>query len=308
MFNSVRMWGLVMSNRVVVAPRSKRSWTGIAPGAEAVAGAQFLVAMLFWWVSPGEGDAYGVGYGTFAIGLFLEVAFMCVFLPPLSFAAGWVHGTLFTTPVLGLSNAVGVRTRIPAPRWALPVLVLLAGLYAAPLALLVRTSYLATWGWTAAAGVLPVGVAVYARMRQRTKLRVRLWTLAATVIAVPTALLAGFVMPPYEPPALERADYVGVWTGSGVRLELDAQGGAVAEALPVEDGLHEVDSCSGRGTWEHAAGSSGGYGPGVVLSVAECEEAALYWQVAGTAEAPQLFVLIGDPDGGDVRVLRKRAR
>ncbi|MCX5406453.1 hypothetical protein OHA37_21575 [Streptomyces sp. NBC_00335] len=297
-----------MSNHVFVAPRNKRSWSGIAPGAEAVAGAQFLVAMVLWWVSPGESDAYGVGYGTFAIGLFLEVAVACAFLPPLSFVAGWVHGTLFTIPVMELSHAAGVRTRIPASRWALPVLALLAGLYAAPVALLARTSYVATWGWTAAAGVLPVGVAVYARMRRRTKLRVRLWTLAATLIAVPTALLAGFVMPPYEPPALERSDYVGVWTGSGVSLELDAQGGAMAQTLPVEDGLHEVDTCSGRGTWERAAGSSGGDGPGVVLSVAECEEARLYWQVAGTADEPQLFVLIGDPDGGDVRVLRKRAR
>ncbi|MFF1411475.1 hypothetical protein ACFVX6_17070 [Streptomyces sp. NPDC058289] len=297
-----------MSNHVFVGPRSKRSWSGIAPGAEAVAGAQFLVATVFWWVSPCEGDAYGVGYGTFAIGLFLEVAFACVFLPPLSFAAGWVHGTLFTTPVMELSHVVGVRTRIPAHRWAPPVLVLLAGLYAAPVALLVRTSYVATWGWMAAAGVLPVGVAVYARMRQRTKLRMRLWTLAATLIAVPAALVAGFLMPPYQPPVLERADYVGVWTGGGVDLELDAQGAATAEGLPVDDGFGEAGRCSGRGTWEHAAGSAGGYGPGVVLSVAECDEAALYWQVVGTEEAPQLFVLIGDPDGGDVRVLRKRAR
>lgn len=300
-----------MSNHMLVAPRRKRSWSGIAPGAGTVAGAQFLAGTLFWWVSPGESDAYGVGFGTFAIGLILEVAFVCVFVPPLSFAAGWVHGTLFTTPVMLLSNAVGVRTRIPAPRWAVPVLVLLAGLYAAPVALLIRTSYAATWGWFAAAGVLPVGVCVYARMRQRTKLRVRLWTLAATVIAVPVALVAGFLMPPYQPPVLERADYVGVWTGSGVDLELDAQGAATVEGLPVDDGFGEADRtdrCSGRGTWEHATGTAHGYGAGVVLSVADCEKASLYWQVAGTAEEPQLFVLIGDPDGGDVRVLRKRAR
>ncbi len=115
-------------------------------------------------------------------------------------------------------------------------------------------------------------------------------------------------MPPYQPPALERGAYVGEWAGSGVRLELDAQGGVMAEKLPVDDGFGVADRCSGRGTWEHAGGSAGGYGPGVVLSVAECEEASLYWQVAGSEEEPQLFVLIGDPDSGDVRVLRKRAR
>lgn len=297
-----------MSDHVAVAERSGRSWTGVAPGAETVAAAQFLVGALLWWVSPGESDAYGVGYGTFAIGLILEVAFACVFLPPLSVGAGWVHSALFTTPVMALSHAVGVRTRISAPRWALPVLVLLAGVYAAPVALLTRTSYVATWGWAAAAGVLPVGVAVYARMRRRRKLRVRLWTLAATSIGVPAALVAGFLMPPYQPPALERADYVGVWTGRDVRLELDAQGGATVVGLPLDDGFGETGSCSGRGTWKHAEGTAGGYGPGVGLSVAECEEASRYWQVAGSEESPQLFVLIGDPDGGDVRILRKRAR
>ncbi|MFZ3498400.1 hypothetical protein ACODT5_35110 [Streptomyces sp. 5.8] len=297
-----------MSNHVGVAPRIRRSWTGIAPGAETVAAAQFLVGALLWWVSPGESDAYGVGYGTFAIGLILEVAFACVFLPLFAAVAGWVHSTLVTTPVMELSNAVGLRTRISAPRWALPVLVLLAGVYAAPVALLIRTSYLATWGWIAAAGVLPVGVAVYARMRQRRKLRMRLWTLAATAFAVPAALVAGFLMPPYQPPALERGDYVGEWAGSGVRLELDAEGGAMAEKLPVDDGFGVTDRCSGRGTWEHTGGSDDGYGPGVALSVAECEEASLYWRVAGSEEEPQLFVLIGDPDSGDVRILRKQAR
>ncbi|MCJ0873529.1 hypothetical protein [Streptomyces sp. AP-93] len=308
-----------MSDHMVVTPPGRGSWSGIAPGAGTVAAAQFLVAALFWWVSPGQSDAYGVGYGTFAIGLILEVALGCIVLPPLSLAAGWVHGALFTTPVMMLSHAVGVHARIPAPRWAGPVLVLLAGLYAAPVALVTRTSYVTTWGWIAAAGVLPVGVAVYARMRQRTKLRVRLWTLAATVIAVPAAFAAGFLMPPYQPPVLERADYVGVWTGGGVELELDAQGVATAEGLPVDNGFDEAGRCSGRGTWEHAAGTTadgttadrttaGGYGAGVVLSIEECEKASLSWDVAGTAEHPQLFVLIGDPDGGDVRVLRKRAR
>ncbi|MFE9565649.1 hypothetical protein ACFYM0_31585 [Streptomyces sp. NPDC006487] len=76
-------------------------------------------------------------------------------------------------------------------------------------------------------------------------------------------------------------------------------------------GLRAVDRCSGHGTWEHTGGSADGYGPGVALTVAEREEASPYRQVPGTEEHPQLFVLfvpIGHPDGGDVRVLRKRAR
>ncbi|MDD9377070.1 hypothetical protein M8Z33_10385 [Streptomyces sp. ZAF1911] len=296
-----------MVNQVAVAPRTRGSWGGIAPGAGAVAGAQFLAGTLFWWAAPGEGDAYGGGYGNFAIGLVFAVAFGCIVLPPLALGAGWVHGTLFTTPVMLLSNAAGVRTRIPAPRWALPALVLLAAVYAVPVSLAMRISYAATWGWIAAAGVLPVGVAVYARMRQRTKGRVRLWALAGTVIAVPTALVAGFLMPPYEPPVLERADYVGVWTGGGTELELDEQGAVRAGGLPVDNGSDEAGRCSGDGTWEDA-GAVGSYKAGVILAVPGCANAVLNWQVAGTEEEPQLFVLIGDPDSWDVRVLRKRAR
>lgn len=311
------MWGMGMSGHVgvapvaPVAPRSRRSWGGIAPGAGAVAGAQILVGALFWWAAPGESDAYGVGYGTFALSLVLEVVFACLFLPPLAAGMGWVHSVLFTTPVVALSNTVGVRTRIPAQRWALPVLLLLAGAYAAPVALLIRTSYAATWAWIAAAGVLPVGVAVYARVRQRTKARVRLWTLAATLLAVPAAFVAGLLAPAYQPPVLERADYVGVWTGGDVRLELDARGAATAVGLPVDGGLGEVGRCSGSGTWRdrgEGRQGAGRQGAGLSLSVAECEEASLHWRVAGTEEAPQLFVLIGDPDGGDLRILRKSAR
>lgn len=286
--------------------RRERDWGAIAPGAETVAAGQFLVGTLFWQLTSMAEEPYGRGYGG-GIAVLFGLAFMVVVLPPLMLGAGWVHSTLFTTPVMELSNAAGVRTRLPAPWWAPPALGLLAAVYAAPVALLTGAPYAATCGWIAAAGVLPVGVAVFARMRRRTKASVRRWTPGPVVVAVVAVFAVGLTWPPYAPPALERADYVGAWTGDGVRLELDGQGAATAEKLLVVDGLDVVDRCSGHGTWKPAE-AAGAYRAGVLLSVAQCEGASLRWELAGTAERPELFVLVGDPDDGDVRVLRKRER
>lgn len=298
-------------NGVVVAQPKSRAWTGIAPGAETVAGGQFMVAGVFWQVSTFVevvDDPYGRGFGG-GIGAIFGLVFICVVLPLLGFAAGWVHSVLVTVPVMALSNAVGVRTRIPAPWWALPVLAGLSAAYAAPVALLTSAPYAATCGWLVAAGALPVAVAVCARMRQWTKSSVRRRTLGVAALAAVAACVAGSAWPsgsePYQPPVLSRGDYVGVWTGDGVRLELDAQGSATAEKLPVDDGFEVVDRCSGHGTWKLREADRLSRAA-VVLAVPECDKDARVWELAGTAAEPELFVLIGDPDGGDVRVLRKR--
>lgn len=194
-----------------------------------------------------------------------------------------------------------------------------SAVYAAPVALLTSAPYAATCGWLTAAGVLPVAVAAAARMRQWTKSSVRRWVLRVAAVAVVGAFAGGSAWPsrsgPYRPPVLSRADYIGVWTGAGVRLELDAQGAVVAEKLLVDDGFEVVDRCSGHGTWKPREADRLYDRAAVVLAVPECEkasperdEASLVREVAGTAAEPELFVLIGEPDGGDVRVLRKRAR
>lgn len=299
----------------VVVERSKeRDWSGIAPGAETVAAGQFAVAAVFWQATAFADvmdDPYGRGYGG-GIGILFWLVVMGFALPLVAFAAGWVHSTLVSVPVMELSNAAGLRTRIPAPWWALPVLAALGAVYAAPVALLTGAPYAATWGWLAAAGVLPVVVAVHGRLRRRTKASVRRWALWTAGVAVVAAFAGGLAWPassgaPYEPPVLARADYIGVWTGDGVRLELDARGAAMAEKLPVDDGFEVVDRCSGHGTWESREADDL-HRAGVALAVPECANASLVWALAGTAQEPELFVLIGDPDGGDVRVLRKRAR
>ncbi|MCP3760424.1 hypothetical protein [Streptomyces sp. TBY4] len=301
-----------VGNGADVARPGRQDWSAIAPGAETVAAGQFAVAAVFWQTTSfaeAVDDPYGRGFGG-GIGLLFGLAFTCLVLPLLAFAAGWVHSTLVTVPVMELSHAAGVRTRIPAPVWSLPALAALGALYAAPVALLTPAPYAATWGWLTAAGVLPVAVAVHARMRQRNKASVRRRARGTAAVAVVAAFAAGIAWSsqsagPYRPPVLAHAEYVGEWTGDGVRLELDARGTVMAEKLPVHDGFEVVDRCSGRGTWESREADEL-HRAGVVLAVPECGDASLVWAVAGTAEEPELFVLIGDPDGGDVRVLRKR--
>lgn len=79
-----------------------------------------------------------------------------------------------------------------------------------------------------------------------------------------------------------------------------------AEELPVHDGHDVAGRCSGRGTWKPVEEDRIDRA-GVFLAVPDCEGAQRMWQVAGTDERPELFVLLGDPDSGNVVVLRKRA-
>ncbi|MFJ3205073.1 hypothetical protein [Streptomyces sp. NPDC086989] len=252
-------------------------------------------------------EPYGRGYGG-GIGLLFSLVLMCVFGPVVAVILGCAHSLLFTTPVMLASNAVGVRTRISAPWWALPATGLLAAAYAVPISLFAATSYGTTFAWIAAFGVLPVGVAVGARMRQIPSAKVRQWSLGPIVIAVIAAFCFGMTAPVYQPPVLERADYIGEWVGDGVRLELGAQAAVTAAGLPIHDGFHVVGRCSGQGTWENAR-EQAAYGrrAGVVLAIPDCKDAPLRWEVAGTDERPELFVLMGDPDDGEVAVLRKQA-
>ncbi|MFF0291186.1 hypothetical protein [Streptomyces sp. NPDC005262] len=119
-------------------------------------GAQLICAALYAQLAMLAEEPYGRGYGG-GIALLFWLAVMCVLGPFIAVLLGFAHSLLFTTPVMMASNTAGVRTRISAPWWALPAVGLLAAGYAVPISLLVGTSYAATFGWIAAAGVLPVG-------------------------------------------------------------------------------------------------------------------------------------------------------
>ncbi|MGW6705833.1 hypothetical protein ACWGDE_13225 [Streptomyces sp. NPDC054956] len=295
-----------MWNHVQTTERPRQDhWSGIAPGAEAVGGAQLFCAVLYWQISSLAEEPYGRGYGG-GIAVLFWMFLMLVCGPFLMIGLGYVHSALVTTPVMELSNAAGVRTRVSAPWWALPVLGAIAAVYAVPVSLLDHTSYAATWGWIAVYGVLPVAVSVFARMRQVPRGRVRRWAILPALAAVIATFWFGATAPAYRPPVLAGADYVGEWEGDGVRLELGAEGEAKAVKVPVTDAFEQVGSCSGPGTWVPVEADDFHRG-GVFLKVPDCKgRAELRWDVAGTARKPELFVLIGDPDDGDVRVLHKR--
>lgn len=283
-------------------PAPEAPFGSIAPGAEMVAAGQALVAGLVWLVTLDMQDDYGAGIA--------PLGFLCtlVFLPPIAYAVGWLHSLLLTVPVMMLSNAAGLRTRLRAPWWGPPALVLFSAVYALPLFGLFDASYAVTWGWIAASGAIPAAVAVFARMRILPVAKVRRRALGAGVVAVVLTIGGGItavekdMIPAYQPPVLSHAGLVGAWTGDGTRLVLRADGTATAVRLPVVKGLDEVARCTGTGTWD-AIGESGGYRAGVRLTVPDCRDAELRWQVAGTAQEPELFVFVGDPDSGDLRRL-----
>ncbi|MFE3557817.1 hypothetical protein ACFXKW_23550 [Streptomyces sp. NPDC059193] len=249
-------------------------------------------------------EPYGRGYGG-AIGVLFWLAVLFFLSPFIVLALGFVHSLLFTTPVMTASNFAGARTRMSAPYWALPALLLLSVGYAVPISMVSGSSYVATFCWISAVGIPPVAVSVFARMRQVSRLRVRLYALVPIAVAMVVTFFVGAAAPTYRPPVLERADYVGEWAGDGTILELGAGGEVTAKMLPVHDGHEVIDHCSGHGTWIPAEAEYGNRA-GVSLSIPDCKTAELRWGVAGTEGRPELFVLMGDPDAGEVTVLRKQ--
>ncbi|MFI8501704.1 hypothetical protein ACIGFK_24870 [Streptomyces sp. NPDC085524] len=293
------------NRRGTTGRRTTDAWSGIAPGAETVGGAALLCAAFYAQLAALAGEPYGRGYGG-GIAVLFWLFVMCVIGPFIALGLGYVHSLLFTTPVMAASNLAGVRTRVSAPYWAAPTAALIAAGYAVPLSLLADASYAAAFGWIAAVGAPPVVVAVFARMRQVPRGTVRRRAVAPIAVAVVATFFIGVDVPAYQPPVLGRADYIGEWAGDHVRLELGPQGEAVVRRLPVHDGFEVVSHCSGRGTWKPVEQAYGDRA-GVALAVPGCERAELTWQVAGTAQRPELFVLMGDPDDGETAVLRKQA-
>ncbi|MFD8723696.1 hypothetical protein ACFV2H_38490 [Streptomyces sp. NPDC059629] len=69
--------------------------------------------------------------------------------------------------------------------------------------------------------------------------------------------------------------------------------------------------CDGGGVWRLEKGSGAGERDAVVVRLTsgrgtggECGDET-YWAAAGTDRTPELFVVGGDPDVGDVRILTR---
>ncbi|MFF9242632.1 hypothetical protein ACF1AL_27725 [Streptomyces sp. NPDC014801] len=129
-------------------------------------------------------------------------------------------------------------------------------------------------------------------------------------LAVVAAALAGAGVVAewgYEPPRLSAERVAGTWSdGKGGTLALLAGGKAVAAGVDTFDrddtSTSVTRECAGTGTWEYDPGS-GPWTQQVRVTVDDCPMAA--WSVFGTRDHPKLFVFIGDPDGGDLYVMRR---
>ncbi|MET9891591.1 hypothetical protein ABZZ47_15460 [Streptomyces sp. NPDC006465] len=310
--------------------RPRAAWAGFEVSlAAAICAAQFAVAVAVWWVGTFDDDDHGVGLG----GGLAAVGFLCmlVFGPPLLAVLGLLHAVTCTMPAATLARLVPRRAPGPESAWHLAFVLALGTLWAT---LAVVLGGLAPTGATAlligVSGVPPtLGVTLVRRSERATGHRPsghRVWfrsALAALgacglVVAAGTVGLATGLIQEYEPPKLGADRLTGVWRGDhGAVLRLRADGRAELTAVPAQPEFGDVTTkeftrCDGTGKWfldtrgryDPYAGGGAEERDGVVVRVGHCGHDT-YWTIGGTVADPELFVLFGDPDSGDLRILKQ---
>lgn len=284
-----------------VAP--DRGWWGSAPGAEVAAAGMLLIQLSLWIVTGTPGEDYGMGWGIGAV-LFLPVVF--VLTPLLLLAVGFLHAAVFTRPALALARRTGRPSAAAA--WILASSAACALLFWSP-----RTPYLVNWAVIAGVAVPPLLVAHHAIRRNRpVKAVVTVTGVVSGVLGLVT-LVGGFVvfgegvLAAHRPPRLERAQYVGEWHGEdGGVVRLGEGGEVTVRGVPVARGFGPKAVCAGTGTWTwRDADPRWNRRAGVDMTVPGCEDWDRVWEVAGTEEHPELFQFFGDPDNGDMWLLRR---
>jgi hypothetical protein len=299
--------------------------------AAAICAAQLAVAVTVWWVGTFGDDDRGAGLS----GGFAAVGLLCllVFGPPLLAVLGLLHAVTFTMPAATLARLVTRRAPGPEAAWHLALVLVLGTFWAALAAVLLA---LAPTGAAAlliaVSGVPPALGVARTRWRERVTGRLsdgrRIWLRSALaalgvcvlVVVAGTVGLATGLIQEYEPPKLGADRLTGVWRGDhGAVLRLRADGRAELTALPAQPEFEDVATkeftrCDGTGTWfldtagrydPYADGSTSERRDGVVVRVADCGHDT-YWTIGGTEAHPELFVLFGDPDSGDLRILKQR--
>ncbi|GGN61458.1 hypothetical protein GCM10011579_027810 [Streptomyces albiflavescens] len=313
--------------------RSKRSGLGWANAelnvAAALCAAQLAVSCAIWWVGTFDDDAHGAGSGggLAAAGLLC----MLVFGPLLLAVLGLLHAAAHTMPAATLARLATRRVGGSEEAWHLAFVAVLGVLWAAVAVVLgvPPTGTIALL--IAASGVVPALGVRYVRRRERATGRAprshRIWVRSALASFGACVLVAGVglvglstgLIKEYEPPKLSAEQLAGVWRGDGgAVLRLRAGGRAELTALPAQPEFGDVTTkeftrCDGTGSW--FLDTEGRYDPyvdtgdssgrdGVVVRIEDCGHDT-YWTIGGSEARPELFVLFGDPDSGDLRILKR---
>ncbi|MEV7687133.1 hypothetical protein [Streptomyces bungoensis] len=296
-------------------PESGRLWTAADLGAAmSLGGAQLPAAGLLTWIYVSTtSDDYGAGWGGALAAIFLLIVAVVVVPVLLPLLSAVLTGAL-TLPSVVLARLAARRTGGPSWLWHLPAPAVPAALWGAltlPLWPLTTSVPVLT-----ALGLLPTLWVALARGRAWRPSGV--WWRAAAGLGVlfVAALVGGIVatetglIRPYEAPRLTADRLAGVWRGEdGAELRLSPDGRAEAVRLPAQppdyDWLDkEYVRCGGTGTWRpenrHDLDRRG-----IRLELdGDCGEDT-DWAFGGTEDAPELFVLFGDPDGGTLSILTK---
>jgi hypothetical protein len=305
-------------------------WSGADVNAAAAVGAaQLPVTGLVLWAVASSGDTYGAGYGggLAALGL----ACMLLFSPPVFAFLGLAQAVAHTMPAMSLGRMVARRVSGREWVWRLVFVVVIGAFWAGSAAALTGVAYPGMVLLLACSGALSTLGVLYVRKRARTPGRaLGMWgvwfrsplvTLCVGALAVPVTwgLYATGIVKEYEPPKLSAAQLTGVWRGdAGAVLRLRADGRAEATDLPAQpefeyEGTREFIPCGGVGTWfldrMGRYDTYGGEGPsvrdGVVVRLGGGCGADTSWTIGGTEDEPELYVLFGDPDAGELRILTR---
>ena len=297
-------------------PSTRLTW---APddlsAAAALGGAQLPAAGLLWWIyETTTQDDYGAGLGG-ALGALCFLLFAPLLLPIL----GMLSAFVLTLPSVVLARLAG--RRLPGPGWvwhvAAPVIPAL--FWGVPAGVLFGWPLDTTIAVLAALGLLPILWVGLARRRAWRPAgvwwRAALGAVALFVLAFGGGMLAtetGLIKQ-YEPPNLTTAQFTGEWHGpSGAVLRLHPDGRAEATRLaaePTDDEWTTKDfvRCGGSGTWEPDDDADNTGRDGILLRLdGDCGEDT-HWSVSGTEHDPELFMLFGDPDAGELWILKRTA-